>query len=34
MTLCEENCGLTSYNYTTEKATCQCDIKTDISNKI
>ena len=31
MTLCEENCDLINYNYTSEKAKCSCDIKTNIN---
>ena len=27
MTLCEENCDLIDYNYTSKKAKCSCDIK-------
>jgi len=30
MSLCEENCDLIGYNYTTEKAKCSCDIKSNI----
>ncbi len=30
MSLCEENCELIEYNYTTEKVKCSCDIKTSI----
>ena len=33
MTLCEENCKLIDYNYTTEKAKCSCNIKTSFSIK-
>ena len=32
MTLCEENCELIDYNYTTKKAKCSCDIKINIPN--
>ena len=31
LSLCEENCELTDYDYIKEKAKCSCDIKTDIS---
>ena len=30
MNLCEENCEFISYNYTTKKAKCSCDIKENI----
>ena len=30
MTLCEENCELTNYDYKTEKVKCSCDIKMNI----
>ena len=32
MTLCEENCKLIEYNYTSKRAKCSCDIKTNIPN--
>ena len=32
MSLCEENCELIDYNYTTEKAKCSCEIKLNISS--
>ena len=30
MSLCEENCDLVEYNYTTEKAKCSCSVKINI----
>jgi len=32
LSLCEENCELTDYDYIKEKAKCSCDIKTNISS--
>ena len=31
MSLCEENCELTEYNYNTQKAKCSCDVKINIT---
>ena len=33
MSLCEENCELVDYNYTTKKVKCSCDVKLEISEK-
>ena len=33
MSLCEENCKLINYNYTSKKAKCSCDIKLEIPEK-
>ena len=34
MSLCEENCDLVEYNYTTEKAKCSCSVKINILDDI
>ena len=31
MSLCEENCELVNYNYTTKKAICSCEIKLELT---
>ena len=30
MTLCEEDCELSDYDYNTQKAKCSCDVKINI----
>ena len=32
MTLCEENCELIDYNYTTKKVMCSCNVKYNITD--